>query len=43
MRTARARERALRVVRRELRDVDASAIQTKLALVDPGRKRPGRR
>jgi ribosomal 50S subunit-associated protein YjgA (DUF615 family) len=43
MRTPRARERALRVVRRELRDGDPSAIETRLAAIDPGRKQPGRR
>jgi ribosomal 50S subunit-associated protein YjgA (DUF615 family) len=42
IRSAGARNRALRVVRKELRGGDAAAIQEQLAEVDPGRKRPGR-
>jgi len=42
VRSPRARDRALRVVRRELRAGDSAAIQARLAAVDPGRKRPGR-
>ena len=42
MRSPRARDRALRVVRKELRAGDAAAIEARLGEVDPGRKRPGR-
>jgi ribosomal 50S subunit-associated protein YjgA (DUF615 family) len=42
IRSPRARDRALRVVRRELRAGDSEAIQARLAAVDPGRRRPGR-
>jgi len=42
IRSASARNRALRVIRKELRGGDPAAIQDRLAEIDPGRKRPGR-
>ena len=42
IRSPRARDRALRVVRRELRAGDSAAVRARLEVVDPGRKRPGR-
>ncbi len=42
IRSARARDRAIRVVRKELRNGDADSIEAQLGALGTGRKRPRR-